>query len=232
MAMRRRRSNKSSRGRRTPWRSGAWTGDVFGFPCQLAPECDITLLGGSPFYWPATNKCDSQLFFPLLNADDFGGGTATGADFQERVTYKSTELHFHMVANIGWTLSAQSLGIGSGALEIPWRCAVFVMDDDEIDFVQLPSLYSEDWLTRERVLWTSGGRFSQIGGATVDGVQTRSATIRKPTRLTTGQGVYIVWELGCVGARTADGIGYGATWDALQSGPIGVQGWHRTFYVT
>lgn len=235
MARRKRTTRTTSRSRRTPWRQGAWTGDTFGVNCIIAEGCE-PLFGGAPFRFPvAADPCATQLFFPLLNSGDFGpappGGV--GLDNQERVTYRGTELHFNIEADERWIADAQELGPGvnGGRLIVPWRAAVFVFDDDETTG-QLSSLFDEEWLIRERVLWTTGGTFAFIGGATVDSVQSRNANIRKPVRLTSGQGVYMVWELGCPEVNGTSGSSYNETLIAFGAGPLKLQGWHRTFYVT
>jgi len=234
MAMRRRRTRTKSRSR-TSWRDGRWTGDVFGINCTIAniPEDPCPpLLAGAPFRFPTTAApCATQLFYPLLNMNDFGGGTGIGSDLQDRVTYKGSELFFTLSVNPDWVADAARVAV-NGILEFSWRFGVFVCDDDEIFSLGLPTMFAEEWLTQERVLYTTGGYFNFIGGATVDNVATRSPRVRKPVRLTSGQGVYAVWEVGCFNVRADSGNSYLELLTGFGTGPLGLQGHHRTFYVT
>lgn len=230
MAMRRKRRMTS----RSKWREGHWTGDVFGFPCTVAGECE-QLLGGAPFNWPpAADPCATQVFYPLLNFTDIGGGTGVipTLDKQERATYKFTDLYFDVIPNPEWVMDAQQLGITGGILEFPWRAAVFKADDDEVQFASIDSLFNEEWLTMEHLMWYQSGYVRLLGGATVmDRAQRVQTRIRRPVRITTGQGVYLFWEMGCV---TFEGQQYQGYTDALNGfgeGPIGVIGCHRTFFL-
>lgn len=234
MAMRRRTRRQTSRGR-TSWRDGRWTGDVFGISCNIAPAVTDppcpNLLAGAPFRFPTTvDPCATQLFFPLLNMQDFGGGTGIGSDYQDRVTYRGSEIFFTLNVTPQWVLDVQETGAGVALLQFAWRFGVFVCDDDEIFQLGLPTMWAEEWLTQERVLYATGGMFSLIGGATVDSVHTRSIKVRKPVRLTSGQGVYAVWEVSCFEVNGASGASYLELLTTLGVGPLGLQGHHRTFY--
>jgi len=214
---------------RSEWRRGRWSGDTFGIACSVDPTCEVTLFSGSPFGWPASDICDTQLFFPLLFASDFTPVSAV--DYQDRVTYRGSEVHYTISLAPAWVLSAQTAGAGTGLIQVPWRQAVFWFDIDEPQNIQITSLFNEDWFTYERLLQSSGGLFQMAGGATVDAVQARNFKIRKPARLTSASGIYILWEMGCPIVETAAG-NYSQSWTALGAGPLQVQGWHRTFYVT
>jgi len=233
MAWKKRRFARSSSRRttsRSSWRRGRWSGDGFGDPCFVGPSCDVQLLSGAPFSWPSTGPCDTQLFFPILFVSDFSPHALV--DYQDRVTYRGSEIHYTISVDPRWVLDAQTLGVGNAILQIPWRQAVFWFDADEPANITLSSLFNEDWLTYERIIQSTGGLFQILGGATVDGVQTRNFKIRKPARLTNASGIYILWEMGCPYVQCTAGQSYEAAWATLQPGPLQVQGWHRTFYVT
>lgn len=234
MAMRRRRAT-TKRFRGSNWRAGRWTGDQFGLPCSMAAECEAQLLGGQPFCWPtAADICQTQMFFPLLNEADFGPAFSGGIplnDYQQRVTFISTEIEMHVSANPAWVLDAQQAGIGVGLFEFSWRFAIVKSDDDEQFVFTYPSLFNEDWLTRETPMYHTGGRFSFIGGATVDSVHTRKVKLRKPVRLKGGEGVYALWELGCVVHEGQQAQDYATAVTVLGGGPVCLMGMHRTFYL-
>jgi len=219
MAKRRRTRTKTFRGK-APWRETRRVdSSIDGGECipGLGAECTEEILG-THFVFPAPNlPCFTVLVYPLLSKADWQNLDATGnASWKERVVHTHTNLEVEVQPNPLWLAQVSrnyqveiQTDTPASVLIAPFRSALVIYDDDEtLNPVGIPSLFSNGWQETERYIpgtFRQGRIYHQSSVVEIQPIPRVKVSTSARRRLETGEGLYWQFEMGCVTANDASG---------------------------
>jgi len=245
MAMRRRARTKTSRGKTAPWReTRVIDSQLNGGLCLpgLAAECTEEI-DGAHFKFPQiTAPCATIALYPVVIEEDF---QSQPSNWKERIVHTGTDVDVTVQPSWLWMASVArhyfdeiQTQFPLARLIAPWRCALVIYDQDEVDSVAISSLYTEGWQQEERYLpgtYREGRIYHQgsvIESNAAERIRIRS---RHRRRLETGEGLYWQFEAGCVEYSGVDtGLNVITANDAIQDfggGPFWLLGQFRSTYI-